>query len=60
MVISTGSTGQQHAVRMEGGRSERRGLVAEEARVWLDASDLAPVKVKDLDEVRRGATINSS
>jgi hypothetical protein len=59
MVVSTGSTGQQHAVRMEGGGSERRSLVAKEARVGLEARDLASVKVKDLDEVRRGATINN-
>lgn len=59
-MVSTGSTAQEHTVRMEGGGSERSGLVAlEEARVGLDAGDFLPVKVKDLDEMGGGATVES-
>lgn len=60
MVVSPGRAAQEHAVRVEGGGSERGGLVAlEEARVGLDAGDFAAVKVKDLDEMGRGATVTS-
>jgi hypothetical protein len=51
MVISTCSAAQEHAVRVEGGGSKRGCPVAEEARIWLEASDFMPVKVKDLDDM---------
>jgi hypothetical protein len=51
MVIPTGSAAQEHAVRVEGGGSKRGGPVAEEARVWLEASDFMTVEVKDLDDM---------
>jgi len=58
MVVSAGSTAQEHAMRVEGGGGERGGLVAlEEARVGLDAGDFVTVKVKDLDEMGGGATV---
>ena len=58
-MVATGSTAQEHAVRVEGGGGERGGLVAlEETRVGFDASDLLPVKVKDLDKMCRGAAVD--
>lgn len=45
-------------MRVEGGGSDWGGLVAlKEARVGLEAGDFATVKVKDLDEVGRCASV---
>jgi hypothetical protein len=58
LVVTAGSAGQEHPVRVECGGSQRRGLVAlEKARVGLYARDFVSVKVKDLDEVCRCATV---
>lgn len=58
MVVSTSCTAQEHAVRVEGRGSERGGLMAlKETRVGLNAGDLLPVKVEDLDKMGGRATI---
>lgn len=56
MVIAASSAPKKHVVWVERCNRERCGLVAEEARVGLDAGDLPAVKVKDLHQVRRRAT----
>ena len=57
MVVATGGTAQEHTVWVERGGGERSGLVAQEARVRLNAGDFVSIKVKDLDKMRRGAPV---